>query len=175
MAEGTDPLKELEAMRAVAEALAGLDSDSTRRVLGWALERFGVSATQASRGASSVPGHHPAGDPALQDLPDLFAIAQPSDGPAKALLAGYWLQAIKGNEDIEAQTLNSELKHLGHRLPNVTSTLSLLMNQKPALVVQTRKTGSNQQARKRYRLTSEGIRRVRQLLTEGSGSSSNPL
>jgi DNA-binding PadR family transcriptional regulator len=44
------------------------------------------------------------------------------------------------------------------------------MARKPALVIQTRKGGSSKQARKRYRLTGEGIRAVEKMIAEsGTG------
>lgn len=103
-------------------------------------------------------------------MAELFAVAAPNSGPEKALVVAYFMQEVQGQEHLEAQTLNSELKHLGYKLPNVTATLSLLMSQQPAAVVQIRKTGKSRQARKLYRLTSEGVRRVRSMLAHSSGS-----
>src|SRR5882672_1534898 len=153
----TNPVAEIAAMGKVAAALAEVDLDSARRILRWATERFGLSVS-AVRVATQVPSHEAA--PVVEDLGEVFATAAPKDGPEKALTVGYWLQVVKGLEDLEGQTVNSELKNLGHGLPNITATMSLLMNQQPALVIQTRKIGSSKQGRKRYRLTAAGIARV---------------
>jgi hypothetical protein len=162
----TDPVAEIAAMGKVAAALAEVDLDSARRILRWATERFGLSsAIAATRVAAQSP--IPTAPPAIEDLGEFFANAAPKDGPEKALTVGYWLQVVKGLEDLEGQTVNSELKNLGHGLPNITATMSLLMSQQPALVIQTRKIGSSQQGRKRYRLTGAGIARVRQMLEAG--------
>lgn len=165
--EATAPLQEIEAMSKVAAALAEVDMSSVRRILRWAAERFGTEISVAAIAANINPAPTRSDPSAGEDLADLFARAAPSDGPERALVVGYWLQVIQGQEDLEGQTINSELKHFGHQLPNVTATMSLLMNQQPSLVMQTRKIGSTKQGRKRYKLTTSGITKVRQMLTAG--------
>jgi hypothetical protein len=100
----------------------------------------------------------------FSDIGELFSVAEPRKGPEFALVAAYWHQVVQGVQDFDAQTINSDLKQLGRRLANVTSTLGSLINQRPQLVLQVGKTGLAQQARKKYRLTTEGIKRVRLML-----------
>jgi len=167
----TDPLKELEAMTKVAAALAEVDRDSIQRILRWAGERFVGTPMAAAHGGAIVGGAVPVPTATTQEeLGDLFARATPSNGPERALVVAYWLQVVRGQDDLEGQMVNAELKNLGHGLPNTTATMSLLMNQQPALVIQTRKIGSTQQGRKRYRLTTVGVSKVRQMLAEGGSS-----
>jgi hypothetical protein len=164
----TEPLKEIEAMTKVAAALAEVDPDSARRILRWAGERFGgVSPAPPAGGGSSAGPSSFAAAATDEDLGELFAQAAPTNGPERALVVAYWLQVVKGQDDLEGQMVNAELKNLGHGLPNITATMSLLMGQQPALVIQTRKIGSSQQGRKRYRVTTAGIGRVRQMLAGG--------
>jgi hypothetical protein len=47
---------------------------------------------------------------------------------------------------------------------NITEALDTLKNQKPALVLQLKKSGTTVQARKTYKVTNEGARRIRQLM-----------
>jgi hypothetical protein len=42
--------------------------------------------------------------------------------------------------------------------------LNSLIAKKPQLVIQTRKSGSSQQARKKYKLTNEGLNKVERML-----------
>lgn len=168
----TDPMKQLEVMKTVAEALSGIDPESASRVIRWASELFGRTSGRrpASDSAALAQGETEVGaGKTFPDLASLFAAAAPSDGPERALVVGYWHQVIQKQEDLDAQAINAELKHLGHQLSNVTSTLGLLMKQKPAMVVQVRKAGSTRQARKKYRLTTEGIKRVNEMLAAGQG------
>ncbi len=160
-ATGAD--EELDAMRAVSNALRALDAASARRVLQWAAERFGIEPGTSR--AVGLSAHHAANDlTTADDLAGFFAEAAPQTGPEKALVVGYYQQIVQGASELDAQALNSELKHLGHGLPNITNSMSLLMNQNPSLVIQTKKMGKEQQARKRYKLTNAGIVRVREML-----------
>ena len=59
------------------------------------------------------------------------------------------------------------LKNLGHGVGNITRAFDTLRASKPALTVQTRKEGSSKQARKKFRVTTEGHRRIT-LLSEQS-------
>lgn len=154
---------ELDAMRSIADALNGLDQEAIERVLRWVREKYRVSGqrfepgmTQAAQSAGS--------EARFSDPASIVAAANPQTGTERALVVGYYFQVIEGQTDLDAQAINRELKHMGYGLTNVTNTLSSLMNQKPQLVIQTRKTGTSFQSRKRYRLTHEGIQRVRQLL-----------
>lgn len=158
-----DPFAEVEAMRAVANALKPLKPDAIARVLRWALDSHKVHPTQGTSAAdkktsTDIPSQ------GFPDAAELFAAARPQSGPDKALAVAYWLQVVREQPDFEAQSVNSELKHLGHRLANVTSTLNALMAQRPQLVVQLKKSGSSRQARKRYKLTQEGRYKVEEML-----------
>ena len=82
----------------------------------------------------------------------------------RALVAAYWFQYLGGVSDFDSATLNKELKHLGHQSSNITTALTSLMSKKPQLVIQTRKSGASKQARKKYKLTNEGIKQVQRML-----------
>lgn len=73
---------------------------------------------------------------------------------------GYWFQVIRAEADLDSQSLNTELKHLGYPIGNITRAVSALASSTPRLVVQIKKGGTTRQARKKFRLTVEGIRRV---------------
>jgi len=164
------PLAEIDAMRDVAGALEKLDPGSRDRVLDWALKFYrsqgGGVAPSISTGRSQAS--RPADDRSERDIPDdvaeLFARASPGTEAEKALVVGYWFLRKEGIEEFDSFRLNSELTHLGHRVLNITRALGTLMAQKPALVVQTRKEGKTKQARKKFRLTVEGIRRVERMM-----------
>jgi len=94
----------------------------------------------------------------------LYEAANPRTEPQKVLVAGYWFQKLRGQSDVDGQQINTELKQLGHGVTNITRTLGSLINKKPQLVIQTHKSGKTKQARKKYRLTAEGIRAVEQML-----------
>jgi Transcriptional regulator PadR-like family len=85
-------------------------------------------------------------------------------GGGRALVVGYWYQFVQGEAEFTGQTINSALKHLGYRAANITTAFDRLQAQRPALVVQVRKSGTSKQARKKYKLTNEGKRAVEQMI-----------
>lgn len=161
---GSDP--ELAAMQKVSEALAGLDEKAAARVIRWAADRHQVAAVPPSDKGEKSSQNSGAKEQKkeFEDLADLFFQASPSTHQEKLLVAGYWFQSVKGQEDLTARQINDELKHLGHQVTNITRSFSRLMSKKPALAMQVRKTGASQQAHKIYRLTKAGLNRVEEML-----------
>lgn len=164
-------MDEIDAMKAIAAALEPLEKEAQGRVLRWAGERYSVAMPKGS-GAGKA-GNDGRLSPAEEDEPqrefdtaaDLLAEAQASSEADRALVIGYWFQVILGQSDIEAQAVNTELKHQGHGLSNVTRAFDSLMHQRPQPVIQVRKTGTSRQARKKYKLTTVGVQRVRRMLS----------
>ena len=160
---------EIQAMQNLAGALSGLDPDATRRVLKWAMDRYQVKpvapppAPTPSR--PEVEPVAPAPAPAFGDFADLFDAANPESGVENALVAGYWFQAVQKHVELDSQQLNSALKNLGRPSSNITRDLDSLMTRTPRLVIQVRKDGNTKQARKRYKLTTEGVRAVDRMLS----------
>jgi hypothetical protein len=168
-----DPVKELDAMRVVATALADLDAEAVARVLRWAAEAFGAkSPLTPAVGplALRVEDSQVDGPVAFANIADLYAAAQPRNDADKALVVGYWIQILQGAQDFESQGVNTELKHLGHGIGNITQAFSSLMHRKPQLVIQTRKAGVSQQARKRFKLTTAGQQAVERMIKSGASN-----
>lgn len=171
----TDPIQELDAMKAVAVALAPLDAEATGRVVRWAAERFGnVSLPRAGGHQDLRPLSSSIGTgtevsaiapPQFQHLADLYGAVSPSTDAERALVAGYWFQYIDGMPEFGAQTINSALKDMGHRVANITNAFAALKAQKPQLVVQLKKSGTSKQARKTYKLTAAGKSAVEAMIS----------
>ena len=60
------------------------------------------------------------------------------------------------------------MKDLGHGVGNITDALTALKEERPALILQLKKSGTSKQARKTYKLTQEGIRRVQGMMLRES-------
>lgn len=168
---GEDTFAELKAMEAVATALENVDEATRLRVLRWATSRYvGMRGPAQHAALEKLPGEQNGGQPS--DVPmfehsgELLAAAGAETESDKALVIGYWFQVVLNQGDLESQAMNTELKHLGHGLSNITRALDQLMHQRPQLVIQLRKAGTSKQARKKYKLTNEGIKRVRQMLAQ---------
>ena len=79
-------------------------------------------------------------------------------------MASYWAQVCENQSSFAAQTLNTQLKDLGYGVGNITEAFTALKSERPALVLQLKKSGTSRQARKTYKLTQEGVRRVQTML-----------
>ncbi|WP_439578587.1 hypothetical protein [Elioraea sp.] len=164
--------KELAAMVQVEHALNELSEDERQRVLAWAGSRFGIPglterASSPSGSAKSDGGrdeNSSSGMPSESNsLAEFYDAVSPSSDGEKVLVAGYWLQYKEGIQELESQRINSELKHLGHGVGNVTRALDWNKEQKPALIIQKRKDGTTKQARKKFSVTNEGKKYVERM------------
>lgn len=165
---------EFDAFQKVHNALVDLDEDMRARVLSSVSTLLGIGASVAP----AKTGTPPAGeetpevdvvdngqDQSFTEFAELYAAADPHTTADKALIAGYWLQVCQGAENFSGQSVNNELNHLGHKIGNITNALSALNDAKPQLVLQLRKSGKSQQARKTYKLSAEGIKRVKDMIS----------
>jgi hypothetical protein len=176
----TAPDPEVTAIGKVNEALAGLDPAVQQRVLRWAADRFNVTLPQVKKtAADESKGKQqdeeqdelevPEAPDTFTDFASLYDAANPSTEADKALVAAYWLQVIQGNADWASFSANKELRNLGHGVENITVALGALIDSTPRLVMQTHKAGKSRQARKKYKMTNEGIKRVKQMLAGNGG------
>lgn len=166
--------RELAVLVQLDEALGAIDEDGARRVLNWLNDKYrvkGDGATVREVRASAVGRSLDSAQPPMErvDFPTLYSRAQPETEKERALVAGYWFQAVNNEVDLDSQTLNKELKNLGHPISNITKALGYLIAQRPQLVIQTRKSGGSQQARKKYRLTRAGTDYVEAMLSRNVG------
>jgi len=156
--------KELMAMNTISRELSSLaDEAMVARVLNWAFARYGVPL-ESKRSRGGVDSVGAADEGRFEGIADLFDAANPKTEPEKVLVVAFWFQEIQGQGDVDSQSLNTELKNLGHGIGNITRALDNLINRKPRLMIQTRKSGSSQQARKRFKVTTEGIKAARAML-----------
>ena len=162
------PDAEVGALNTIITTLGSLTEDQRRNVLLYVNARFGGvlrGRAQGNMGARSVGEEDVATDaPEYADLGALFDATNPQSEADRVLVVAYWKQVIEGATSFEAFPVSKELKHLGHGVSNITRALDALIKQSPKLVLQVAKSGRSQQARKRYKLTREGIRRVRAMV-----------
>lgn len=172
---------EVKAIAQLEATLGELDDAVRGRVLRWVLERFSLhDLAPAKRQEKQTPNEREENgdqggarsdmDPGgSETLSEFYAAASPSTDANKTLVAGYWFQFREGLANLEAQKINSELKHLGHKVGNITRAFDVLISQKPQLVVQLKKEGKTKQARKKYKLTNSGKLAVEAMLKGSDG------
>jgi hypothetical protein len=162
---------EVGAMSAIDQAMSDLTEPERVRVLRWAWDKFGDATssptprTNSGRSTESERKTSLGQADESEDVGDFYARAGASTEPERALVVAYWLQEIKGDDHFEAQSVNKELKHLGHGVSNITRALDDLKGRKPQLVIQTQKSGKSKQARKLYKVTAAGKQQVVKWLT----------
>jgi len=164
---------EITAMGAISVALSRLEADQQARVLRWAADRFAVRDIKIGYVSTpvfddtAVAGPPEATSRAYNSIEELFESGVAKTNTQKALLAAYWFQVVQGGGTFQSFTLNAALKNMGQGIPNITDALGSAEAQKPALVMQTGKTGKARQARKTYKLTTAGVKAVEAMLATG--------
>ena len=177
--------KEIQAMSDVASAMEELTQDERNRVLKWAFDRYSNDMTipTKAKGNSSFNSSSDSqnNDENLEEeideqdttqefetFAEFYAKAQPKTHSEKVLVAGYWFQVIKENRELTSAPLNKELKHLGHGITNISEKFDSLKSAKPQLAIQLRKSGKSKQARKKYKITDAGKKKVQSMLSSNS-------
>lgn len=167
---------EVEALNTIIGTLEALEEGRRRNVLLYVNARYGArppgSRASPDPAIATLPSED-AANAAFANLGDLFDRANPQSQADRVLVVAYWKQMIEGAESFEAFPVSKELKHLGHGVKNITGALDSLIQQSPKLVLQVAKSGKTRQARKRYKVTREGIRRVQVMIkaTQEQGES----
>ena len=178
----TEELAEAEAISTFIRVMSGLNEEARTRVAHWFSLKCPTRSSSGFR-ISQMPlvsadkgrvesGAASSADAQQSEFPDLAALvtqSRPSNETERTLVAAFWHQVVQKSPDVDAFAVNKELKHLGYPVENITRAFGGLMNTVPQLAIQTRKSGTSRQARKRYRLTSEGINRVNQMISTGQG------
>ena len=167
--------KQVAAIQAVVEALGELEEEDLRVVLGFINLRYGTTAPPhgtPARHTTPVPsgtGNSESAEPhgQFRSFPDLYHAAQPQTDAEKALVGGYWLQVNYGRDSFDSMSVNQNLKDMGYPVGNITRAFDWLKSQKPQLVQQMKKGGSTKQARKLYKITHAGIKRVEEMIQNG--------
>jgi hypothetical protein len=164
---------EMAAIATIANIANGLAPEVRERVIRYVADRFEIRIGSGRRtsdsltAATSQETSESAGKE-FAEFAALFDACNPKTDSQRALAAAFWLQICQGGANFDSQAANTELKHLGHGVANITRALDPLIQQKPALILQIRKSGNTRQARKLYKITEAGIRKVRALIA-GTG------
>lgn len=170
---------EIEAMAKVSRALSTLDEEARGRVIRWVSERYGIAlASETRRKSGGVEGlsgsdgreeelEEERVGPETSPWPhfaELYHASRASTHPEGMLVAAYWVQVVNGQESFGSLELNRLLKDLGHGVTGTAKVMTSLIAKKPALMLQLKKSGRSQQARKTYKLTAAGTKTVEKML-----------
>jgi hypothetical protein len=159
---------EITAMGEISRALDQVPQEARSRVLNWIMQKYGSRQDVSQNTVAQQTDMSPS---VFLDFASIFNAANPNGQTEAALIAGYWLQVCNNQNEWDSLSANSELKNLGQPMANITETLGRLMKSNPRLIMQTAKTGTSKQARKKYKLTIQGIKKVQAMLAAGEESS----
>lgn len=163
---------EFQAFTKVHGALEPLDDEARSRVVKSVITLLAIDASVQATAKEDVADEadEAAADKAAGEAPifstfaELYDASNPTTNAQKALVAGYWHQVCQDNDNFTAQSANRELTHLGHKIVNITTAFDELKKIKPAPILQLRKSGTSQQARKTYKVSVAGVRRVEEMV-----------
>ncbi len=170
-----------DAMQKIQDILNPLEDRARRRVVDWLVDwladYFDIQLRYAEVNSNKTSKERVNDDKqseackVLQEssrfstFSELHANIAPTSNLDKALIAGYWIQEYEGEGNFTAAAANKALNHLGHKVLNITSALDLLKKKKPALVIQIKKSGSGQKARKIYKVSDAGMKKVQGMIS----------
>lgn len=168
MSENEHQDMEIIAMQESYNLLKDLEPDAQKRVINWLTGRLNLSGqikqkiqnNQESFNGDDINSYFSS----YKTLADLFAIANVKSDQDKVLLTASYLQVKNNVPELISREINKELENLGHKVGNITNTISSLMFKKPQLMIQTRKEGKTQQAQKKYKVTIEGLTAAKKLI-----------
>jgi len=161
---------EVKAIGDVTKALTSLTDEQRRNVLLYLNARYGGQVGQVRRPpVSTEPQPGVSATSEFTDIGHFFDAADPKTEAERVLAVAYWLTAAEGEPEFESLPVNRHLKNLGHPVSNITRAFDSLISQSPRLVLQVSKSGGAKQARKRYKVTREGVKRVKAMLAQDSG------
>ena len=172
---------EIEAIVKSYEVIKDLDSASKRRVITWLVNKFDLSGEMpATKGISSVMGKNSAlAGPGMveMELPEdltgfetaenLYNQIATKTEPEKVLVVAAYLQEKLHLTELGGRRINTELKRMNQGVKNITAAISSLTKKTPPLMSQNKKEGASPQAKKKYHVTEEGIKKVNEALQKG--------
>jgi hypothetical protein len=100
----------------------------------------------------------------FDDIAEMYAAAAPNKDWEKCLVVATYLQVKNDLQEITSFEVNKELKHLGHGVNSITHIFDTCIDRKPQLILQKRKEGKTRQAKKKYKVTGEGIKLVNSMI-----------
>ena len=171
----TEPIHELRVIENIYELLQPLSNEGRNRVVTYISNLFqsadknrvfqnDLEENDEEASVVKLQKYQPYGTSEYPTFAELYAAVQPKKKSESVLLSAYWVQAESDEKRFMSQAVNTQLKHLGIRISNITTVINRLKDCDPSWILQVNKTGKSKQARKNYMVTDAGIKRVREMI-----------
>jgi hypothetical protein len=118
------------------------------------------------------PGPQPAASPVITGLikydnfEELLLFSTAKTNTARILLAAAYLQENKNFKEFGSYDISVLFKEIGEEVNQPSASLNNLMSKKPPLLFQTGTQGPGLKARRKFRVTEEGLRIARNYVKE---------
>jgi hypothetical protein len=118
------------------------------------------------------PGPKPADAPVItgfikyDNFEELLLFSTANTNTSKILLAAVYLQENKNFKEFGSYDISALFKEIGEEVSQPSSSLNNLMSKKPPLLFQTGTQGPGLKARRKFRVTEEGLRIARNYIKE---------
>ena len=173
----TDPNHELRIIENICGLLRPLSNEGRARVVTYISNLFQIAdknrvfqsdleENDEEASVVKLQKYQPYGSSEYPTFAELYAAVQPKKKLESVLLSAYWIQAESDDKRFMSQAVNTQLKHLGIRISNITSAINRLKDRDPSWILQVNKSGKSKQARKIYMVTDAGMKRVREMINE---------
>lgn len=172
---GHDP--EIVAMNKVFNVFRNLDNGKKKRIIHWLIERFGLTGDKPPRELTQPLEKQTEAKPMVKEKPekaakplekrgikqydtvlDLFSEARIKKSTGKILLMAAYLQERHDFKEITTYDINFRLKRIKHGVTNISSLINGILKRKPLLMDEIKKEGQTKHARRKFRVTEEGLK-----------------
>ena len=174
---------EIAAMNKALNALKILDYGGRKRTIHWLISRFGLAKGKTLR-QSTPPVYvnvnvnkHTKTKPIVKEEPvkaakplkkreikhfdtvlDLFSESRVKKSIGKVLLMAAYLQERHHFKEITTYDINFRLKRIRHEVTNISSIINGILKKKPHLLAEIKKEGQGKHARRKFKVTDEGLK-----------------
>ena len=178
---GHDP--EIVAMNKVYNVFRNLDNGKRKRIIHWLIDRFGLMGDKPlhelthpiQKQTETKPMKKEKQEKAVKPLEkrgvkqydtvlDLFSEAKIKKSTGKILLMAAYLQERHNFKEITTYDINFRLKRIKHGVTNISSLINGILKRKPQLLDEIKKEGQTKHARRKFRVTEEGLKVVKNYL-----------
>ena len=159
---------EMKALHDVFEALKDLSDEGKKWVIESISKKFfpkgNLSVLREEEQKEKMPEDKKVDLKVYNSVADLFGRVSCKTAGDKVLVVASYLQEKELVSELTSRDIHKPLKHLGHPIKNITAALTGLIKAKPSLMLQVRKEGSSRQAIKKYKVTLEGLNKVKEMI-----------
>jgi hypothetical protein len=165
----------------VLNIFRNLDNGKRKRIIHWLKDRFGLAGNKPphplthpfnikkqtetrpivnvkEKPEKAVKPLEKRGIEQYDTVLDLFSEARVKKSTSKILLMAAYLQERHHFKEITTYDINFRLKRIKHGVTNISNIINGILNMKPRLLDEIKKEGQTKHARRKFKVTEEGLK-----------------